>query len=147
MCGGLAAIPTGTISMSVDVGWRKYYNLHQSVNRTSKNPSRRTSSVLVDGTDLQETGRADDQSKTGDIIVFLYVKDVQARPTVHSHSARNEHVSSCLSDELQNPGGITRSLLKELHSHIYVLFHIPPEAHLTQKPTQYSEEPVQISSI
>lgn len=76
VCDGLTAIPTGTTSMSVDVGCRKYYNLHQSVNRTSKNLSRRTSSVLVDGAHLQETGRADNQSKTcmKDLKHYLYVK-------------------------------------------------------------------------
>lgn len=97
VCGGLTAIPTSILVVYQYVGGRGTENrnkkilqpaceVHQSLSPTQpvKNLSRRTSSVLVDGVEVQETGRADDQSKTWNISPCSCGLKVMAPPTVQS---------------------------------------------------------------
>lgn len=139
VCGGLTAIPT-----SILVVYKTYkenitacmWSASVMKPNTVKNLSRRTSSVLVDGVEIQETGRADDQSKTWNISPFSCGLKVMTPGSSHSpiRLAWNERVCPRLTDELWNPR----------HMGFYTSFR---SFDLTEKKTrQHSEEMVQISS-
>lgn len=114
VCGGLTAIPTSILMVYQYVGGRGTKKIlqpacevHQSWGPTQpvKNLSRRTSSVRVDGVEIQETGRADDQSKTWNISPCSCGLKVMT-PRLLPQSNRlvwNENVCPRLTDELWNP--------------------------------------------
>lgn len=110
---------TGTTSMSVNVGWRNYYNLHRSVRPTE--PVQKDFLGASRWCRTQEGPTTDQRLETSLCSCLLKTSRLAPRST-HIQPGMSTRVSSCLSDELRNPGRITRSLLKKkkLHSHTYV---------------------------